>query len=65
MLYEVITEFECADAELVVVAYGSIGRIAKSAVRALRAKGKKVGLFRPITLFPFPTEALAALAKIV
>ena len=36
-------EFECADAELVVVAYGSIGRIAKSAVRALRAKGKKVG----------------------
>jgi 2-oxoglutarate ferredoxin oxidoreductase subunit alpha len=54
--------FETADAELVVVAYGSIGRIAKSAVRALRAKGLKVGLFRPITLFPFPEAALRALA---
>ncbi|EPR44019.1 pyruvate flavodoxin/ferredoxin oxidoreductase domain protein [Desulfovibrio sp. X2] len=55
--------FETEDAELVVVAYGSIGRIAKSAVRKLRAKGKKVGLFRPITLFPFPSAALAELAK--
>jgi len=54
--------FACDDAELVVVAFGTIGRIAKSAVRALRAKGRKVGLFRPITLFPFPSEALAALA---
>lgn len=55
--------FEVKDAELVVVAYGSIGRIAKSTVRALRAKGKKVGLFRPKTLFPFPDQALAKLAK--
>lgn len=54
--------FECDDAELVVVAYGSIGRIVKSTVRALRAKGHKVGLFRPITLYPFPSEALAELA---
>ncbi|MHC1711928.1 MAG: 3-methyl-2-oxobutanoate dehydrogenase subunit VorB [Solidesulfovibrio sp.] len=54
--------FETADAELVVVAYGSIGRIAKSAVRALRATGLNVGLFRPITLFPFPEAALRALA---
>lgn len=54
--------YECDDADLVVVAYGSIGRIVKSTVRALRAKGHKVGLFRPITLYPFPTEALELLA---
>jgi 2-oxoglutarate ferredoxin oxidoreductase subunit alpha len=54
--------FETDDAELVVVAYGSIGRIAKSAIRALRAKGLKVGLFRPITLYPFPEAELRALA---
>ncbi len=55
--------FETADAELVVVAYGSIGRIAKNAVRALRARGKKVGLFRPKTLYPFPEKELERLAK--
>ncbi len=54
--------FETEDAELVVVAFGSIGRIAKSAVRKLRKAGRKVGLFRPITLYPFPDEALRALA---
>lgn len=56
-------EFETEDAELVVCSYGSIGRIAKSAVRNLRRQGHKVGLFRPITLYPFPSEALLALAK--
>jgi len=55
--------FEVKDAELVVVAYGSIGRIAKNAVRKLRKQGKKVGLFRPKTLYPFPEKALAKLAK--
>jgi len=55
--------FEVKDADLVVVAYGSIGRIAKNAVRSLRAKGKKVGLFRPKTLYPFPEKALEKLAK--
>lgn len=56
-------DFETEDAELVIVAFGSIGRIAKSAVRKLRAAGKKVGLFRPITLYPFPDEQLAKLAE--
>lgn len=51
------------DADLVVCAYGSIGRIVKSTVRKLRADGKKVGLFRPITLYPFPSDELLALAK--
>ena len=57
--------WECVDvddAELVVVAFGSIGRIARSAIRRLRAEGHRIGLFRPITLFPFPEEALRALA---
>lgn len=54
--------FECDDAELVVVAFGSIGRIAKSAIRTLRKQGHKVGLFRPITLYPFPSAPLAELA---
>jgi 2-oxoglutarate ferredoxin oxidoreductase subunit alpha len=50
------------DAELIVVAFGSMGRIAKSAIRQLRATGLPVGLFRPVTLFPFPEEPLAELA---
>lgn len=54
--------FETENAELIVVAYGSIGRIAKSAVRTLRAEGLRVGLFRPVTLYPFPAAALRALA---
>ncbi|WP_243358004.1 3-methyl-2-oxobutanoate dehydrogenase subunit VorB [Fundidesulfovibrio terrae] len=55
-------EFLVDDAELVVVAFGSTGRIVKSAVRKLRAKGLKVGLLRPITLFPFPEQVLRDLA---
>jgi 2-oxoglutarate ferredoxin oxidoreductase subunit alpha len=54
--------FQVDDAELVVVAFGSIGRIAKSAIRTLRKAGHKVGLVRPITLYPFPSEALRDLA---
>ena len=45
------------DAELVVTAYGSTARIAKTAVRLAREQGMKVGLLRPITLFPFPKAA--------
>lgn len=51
------------DAQVVAVAFGSIGRIVKSTVRKLRSQGYKVGLFRPITLFPFPEMALRELAK--
>ncbi|BDQ34272.1 3-methyl-2-oxobutanoate dehydrogenase subunit VorB [Pseudodesulfovibrio portus] len=63
--WEDLTEFEAfetEDADLVICAYGSIGRIAKSAVRKFRSEGKKVGLFRPITLYPFPSKELKALA---
>ena len=50
------------DAQLVVVAFGSMGRIAHSTVRKLRAKGCRVGLLRPLTLFPFPDGIIAELA---
>jgi 2-oxoglutarate ferredoxin oxidoreductase subunit alpha len=47
-----------ADDRLVVAAFGSAARIARSAVRAARARGMKVGLYRPVTLWPFPYEDL-------
>jgi len=51
------------DADLVIAAYGTVARIAKSVVRMARAEGIKVGLFRPITLWPYPYEPLRALAE--
>jgi 2-oxoglutarate ferredoxin oxidoreductase subunit alpha len=47
------------DAEVVVVAFGSLARFARHAIRRLRAEGARVGLFRPITLWPFPEQELA------
>jgi len=46
------------DAQLVVIAYGTAARIAKGAVNRARKKGLKVGLFRPVTLWPFPERLL-------
>ncbi len=46
------------DAELLIVSWGSSARIAKGAVKMARAEGMKVGLFRPITLWPYPEEQL-------
>jgi 2-oxoglutarate ferredoxin oxidoreductase subunit alpha len=60
---EVLSEaHDIEDAELVVVAFGIAARIALSAVKVLREEGRKVGLFRPVTLFPFPEKQLAAIA---
>jgi 2-oxoglutarate ferredoxin oxidoreductase subunit alpha len=56
-------EYYLEDARFVVVGFGSAGRVALSAVRAARAEGILVGLLRPITLNPFPTQAIAKLAK--
>ena len=53
----------CDDAEVVVVAFGTLARFARHAVRALRAEGRRVGLFRPITLWPYPSAALAQAAR--
>ena len=49
--------FQLDDAELVIAAFGSVARIAKTAIMMARSEGLKVGLLRPITLFPFPKEA--------
>jgi 2-oxoglutarate ferredoxin oxidoreductase subunit alpha len=50
------------DAEIVVVGFGTAGRVALSAVREARAEGIKVGLLRPITVSPFPSEVIDQLA---
>ena len=55
-------EYMMEDAEICVVAFGIASRVAKNAVVAARAEGIKVGLIRPITLWPFPTKALRAAA---
>lgn len=52
-------DYHADDAEVVVVAYGTTARVARSAVDRLRAEGMRVGLVRPITLWPFPTRAFA------
>lgn len=46
--------------DVLIVAYGTVARICKTAIDALRARGVRVGLFRPITLFPYPAEQLSA-----
>ena len=56
-------ELECDDAEYLIVAFGSCARISQKAMEHAREEGIKVGLFRPITLWPFPSEALAKRAK--
>lgn len=67
--YQTITENETMvatemmeDAEIAVVAYGTTARIALTAVRRAREEGVKVGLIRPITLWPFPSEAISKAA---
>jgi len=60
---EVLFEtFNTDDAEYLIVAYGSSARIAQKSLALAREKGIKVGLFRPITLYPFPAKALETLA---
>jgi len=56
-------ECQLEDAELVVVCFGSMARNVKSAVKDCRKQGLKVGILRPITLFPFPTKKLEELAN--
>ena len=54
---------QCDDADYIIVSFGSAARIGEKAVELARAEGIKVGLFRPITLWPFPSKAIAAAAK--
>jgi pyruvate/2-oxoacid:ferredoxin oxidoreductase alpha subunit len=55
--------FETADAEVLLVGYGITSRVLRSAVEMARREGLKAGLFRPITLWPFPAHALLEAAK--
>ena len=68
--YELIKKNETAwenymtdDAELILVAFGASARIAKGAIRNARAEGLKVGMLRPITLWPFPYDEIKRLAR--
>ncbi len=68
--YDVIREKETRydthlldDAEYMIVSFGSAARIAEKAIEMAREEGMKVGLFRPITLWPFPEKELAAMAE--
>jgi len=56
-------EYLTDDAKLTIIAYGTAARIAKGAVNRVRSEGLKVGLIRPITLWPFPDEAIRNAAK--
>jgi pyruvate/2-oxoacid:ferredoxin oxidoreductase alpha subunit len=58
-------EYQAKDAELLLVGYGIVSRILRTVVERGRAEGLKLGLLRPITLFPFPGARLAELAKSV
>ncbi len=56
-------EYMLEDAEVVITAFGTVARIAKSVVNEARKKGIKAGLFRPITLWPYPYERLEEISK--
>jgi 2-oxoglutarate ferredoxin oxidoreductase subunit alpha len=60
VMYE---EYMMEDAEICVVAFGIAARVSKNAINEARAKGIKVGMIRPITLWPFPEKAIAAAAE--
>lgn len=53
--------FMVEDAEVVIAAWGTVGRICKTAIRKLRTEGHKIGLIRPLTLYPFPNKDFEAL----
>ncbi|HDO26701.1 MAG TPA: 3-methyl-2-oxobutanoate dehydrogenase subunit VorB [Bacteroidetes bacterium] len=55
--------FDCDDAEYVIVAYGSSARISQKSIQLAREEGIKVGLFRPITLWPFPKKQINDLVE--
>ena len=54
---------QCEDADYVIVSFGSAARISEKAIELAREEGIKVGLFRPITVWPFPTEQVREIAR--
>ncbi len=57
--------YQTEDAEILLVGYGIVSRVLRSTVEALRKDGVKAGLFRPITLWPYPSQALKEVASLV
>ena len=55
--------YNCEDAEIIIVAYGSVARIAKEVIRLAGLEGLKVGLLRPISLWPFPSNIIRQLSE--
>lgn len=62
---QIAETYQTGDARLVVVAYGTAARIAKGAIKRVREIGLKVGLLRPLTLWPFPVKALEETSRFV
>ena len=58
-----VETYNCEDAEVILTAYGTVARIAKNVIHAAEKEGIKVGLIRPITLWPFPEEAYQQYAE--
>jgi 2-oxoglutarate ferredoxin oxidoreductase subunit alpha len=56
-------EYMCEEMDVLCVAYGSVSRVVMGTVRKLREQGLKVGLLRPITLWPFPYDIISKLAQ--
>ncbi len=54
---------QCDDADYIIVSFGSAARISEKAIELAREEGLKVGLFRPITLWPFPSKQIAEMAR--
>lgn len=55
-------EFQCEDADYLLVAYGTSARVSQKSIQLLREQGIKAGLLRPITLFPFPSKRISELS---
>ena len=60
---EKFEEFQTEDADILLVAYGSTSRSSRQAIRMARSAGIKAGMFRPITIWPFPDEQVSKLSK--
>uniref|UniRef100_UPI0035A0BD9F transketolase C-terminal domain-containing protein n=1 Tax=Prevotella heparinolytica TaxID=28113 RepID=UPI0035A0BD9F len=54
---------QCEDADYIIVAFGSAARISEKAIENAREEGYKIGLFRPITVWPYPSKEIAELAR--
>ncbi|HEX9061272.1 MAG TPA: 3-methyl-2-oxobutanoate dehydrogenase subunit VorB [Clostridia bacterium] len=59
-----VEEYNCEGADIIVAAYGTVGRIIKNVIKMAESEGIKVGLIRPITLWPFPAKSFEKYAEV-